>query len=189
MALLPGSPAIGNGVAADYPGTNTPITTDQRGAPRGSVVDIGAFQATLVVESTSGSVDTSATGLTLPGAVVLAKQFAGSAISFDPAIFSTPQTITLGAVLELSATVLSTTITGPAADVTVSGGDAVRVFLVDSGRDGHAHRPDDLGRLDDRQWRRPVQCRHGQPHRLHHQRQHRRERRRHLHRPRPARPR
>ena len=31
MALLPGSPAIGAGVIADYPGTTTPITTDQRG--------------------------------------------------------------------------------------------------------------------------------------------------------------
>ena len=29
MGLLPGSPAIGAGVVADYPGTNTPITTDR----------------------------------------------------------------------------------------------------------------------------------------------------------------
>ena len=33
MALLPGSAAIGAGVIADYPGTTTPITTDQRGEP------------------------------------------------------------------------------------------------------------------------------------------------------------
>ena len=33
MALLPGSAAIGKGIAADYPGTITPITTDQRGMP------------------------------------------------------------------------------------------------------------------------------------------------------------
>ncbi len=45
MALLPGSPAIGAGVVADYPGTTTPITTDQRGEPLDSSnPDIGAFQ-------------------------------------------------------------------------------------------------------------------------------------------------
>ena len=45
MALLPGSPAIGAGVVADYPGTTTPITTDQRGEPLDSPnPDIGAFQ-------------------------------------------------------------------------------------------------------------------------------------------------
>ena len=46
MALLPGSPAIGAGVIADYPGTTTPITTDQRGLPLDSPSpDIGAFQS------------------------------------------------------------------------------------------------------------------------------------------------
>ena len=46
MALLPGSPAIGAGVIADYPGTTTPITTDQRGEPLDSPdPDIGAFQS------------------------------------------------------------------------------------------------------------------------------------------------
>ncbi len=45
MALLPGSPAIGAGAIADYPGTTTPITTDQRGEPLDSPKpDIGAFQ-------------------------------------------------------------------------------------------------------------------------------------------------
>ena len=35
MALMPTSPAIAAGITADYPGTNTPITTDQRGySPR-----------------------------------------------------------------------------------------------------------------------------------------------------------
>ena len=115
MALLLGSPAIGKGIMADYPGTSTPITTDQRGAPRGSVVDIGAFQTSLVVESTSGSVDTTAADLTLPGAVSLANQFAGSAITFDPAVFATQETITLTAQLELSDTALTTSIAGPAA--------------------------------------------------------------------------
>ena len=45
MALLAGSPAFGAGVIADYPGTTTPITTDQRGLPLDSPdPDIGAFQ-------------------------------------------------------------------------------------------------------------------------------------------------
>ena len=45
MALLPGSPAIAAGVIADYPGTTTPITTDQRGEPLDSPnPDVGAFQ-------------------------------------------------------------------------------------------------------------------------------------------------
>ena len=58
MALLPGSPAIGAGMTADYPGTSTPITTDQRGEPLGSPnPDIGAFQtqgSTLIALSFSG---------------------------------------------------------------------------------------------------------------------------------------
>ena len=41
MALLPGSAAIGHGIAADYPGTITPITTDQRGMPLDIPPDIG----------------------------------------------------------------------------------------------------------------------------------------------------
>ncbi len=58
MALLPGSPAIGAGVIADYPGTTTPITTDQRGEPLDSPnPDIGAFQtqgSTLIALTFSG---------------------------------------------------------------------------------------------------------------------------------------
>ncbi len=45
MALLHDSAAIGAGVIADYPGTTTPITTDQRGNPLDSPKpDIGAYQ-------------------------------------------------------------------------------------------------------------------------------------------------
>ena len=58
MALLPGSAAINAGVIADYPGTTTPITTDQRGEPLDSPnPDIGAFQtqgSTLTSLSFSG---------------------------------------------------------------------------------------------------------------------------------------
>ena len=53
-------------------------------------------------------------------------------IVFDPTVFSTPQTITLsGSLLELSDTVGTQTIIGPAAGVTVSGGGLSRVFQVD----------------------------------------------------------
>jgi hypothetical protein len=46
LALLPGSPAIGAGIATDYAGTTTPLLTDQRGYPLDSPnPDIGAFQS------------------------------------------------------------------------------------------------------------------------------------------------
>ncbi len=65
IALLPGSPAIGAGVIADYPGTTTPITTDQRGEPLDTPdPDIGAFQTqpgTLITLSFSGISDQSIT--------------------------------------------------------------------------------------------------------------------------------
>ena len=73
IPLLPGSPAIGHGIAV------IGITTDQRGLIRGPVVDIGAFQTSLVVESSAGTVNTTAAGMTLPGAISLADQFAGTA--------------------------------------------------------------------------------------------------------------
>ncbi len=134
MALLPGSPAIGNGSSGVVPAI---LTTDQRGMPRGSLVDIGAFQTSLVVQSTSGSVITTPIDqLTLPGAVSLATSFAGPiAISFSPAVFAPMQTITLANQLELSktGTIPTWTITGPAAGVTVSGGELSRVFQVDPG--------------------------------------------------------
>ncbi len=125
MALLPGSPAIGAGA---FNVSSVPAT-DQRGAPRGTVVDIGSVQNSLVVESPSGSVDTTLANLTLPGAVVLADQFAGADISFDPTVV-TPQTIALSAPLVLSNTALTTTITVPTSGVTISGGNAVRVLQV-----------------------------------------------------------
>jgi hypothetical protein len=127
IALLPGSAAIGMGTGVDG------VTTDQRGVPIGTVVDIGAFQTSLVVESASGSIDTTAANLTLPGAVSLADQFAGEAITFDPTVFASAQTITLTAQLELSNTALTTEITGPAADLAISGGGTTRVFKIDSG--------------------------------------------------------
>ena len=96
VALLPGSPAIAAGTPV------AGLTADQRGLIRGNVVDIGAFQSSLEVESPAGTVVTTAAGLTLPGAVGLADQYAGAAISFDPAAFASPQTIMLSGALLVS---------------------------------------------------------------------------------------
>ena len=66
-------------------------------------------------------------------AVTQANQVAGAAtISFDPTLFSTPQTITLtGSQLELSNTTGVETILAPAAPLTISGGGLSRVFQID----------------------------------------------------------
>ena len=128
IPLLPGSPAIGAGAVLSG------VTTDQRGLIRGSTVDSGAFETTLVVESPTGSLDTTAGGLTLSGAVSLADQFAGTAITFDPKVFANRELISLGgSQLALSNTALTTSITGPAAGVTISGGGTSRVFQLDPG--------------------------------------------------------
>src|SRR5262249_36838555 len=108
MALLPGSPAIGAGTSTGAP------ATDQRGIARGPIVDIGACQVSLVVESSLGWVDTSAANLSLPGAVRLADQYPWSEISFAPTVFATQTTITLASgQLELSNPSGTETITGP----------------------------------------------------------------------------
>ena len=113
------------------------VTTDQRGLSRGSIVDIGAFQTSLLVESTAGPVNTAPAQLTLAGAVSLGDAFAGPiAISFDPKVFVGRQTITLTAgQLELrnTGTIPNWTITGPAAGLSVSGNSKTRVFQVDNG--------------------------------------------------------
>ena len=59
---------------------------------------------------------------------------AGSEIRFDPAVFSTPKTITLSSTLELSEPVGPEVIDGPGASlVTISGNKKVGVFQVDQG--------------------------------------------------------
>ena len=59
---------------------------------------------------------------------------AGSTIDFDPTVFSSPQTIALASTLELSETAGPVSIEGLGSGVvTISGNNAVRVFLVDSG--------------------------------------------------------
>ena len=91
IPLLLGSPAVGAGAIVSG------ITTDQRGLFRGNLVDIGAFQASLDVESTAGTVDTQQASLSLAGAVSLANQYDGLQIAFDPAVFAAPETIGLQA--------------------------------------------------------------------------------------------
>jgi hypothetical protein len=46
LALSSTSPAVATGITADFPGTTTPVTTDQRGFLRGATPNIGAFGGT-----------------------------------------------------------------------------------------------------------------------------------------------
>ncbi len=134
MALLPGSAAIGKGIAVSG------VTTDQRGFPLNSPIDIGAFQTQpstgkLVVNSTADGSGNQPGKLDLRGAVDLADVLTGAqTITFDPTVFATAQTILLTAgPLELSQTSGLQTITGPAARVTINGGGKSGVFQVDGG--------------------------------------------------------
>jgi parallel beta-helix repeat protein len=133
MALLPGSAAIGAGVALKA------ITADQRGDPLDAPYpDIGAFQsqmgsgvvnppATFTVTSTA---DDGSTG-TLRWAVAQANA-ARSASTIDFHLASTPATITLSqGQLELSNPAYSIAIDGPGSSLlSVSGNQASRVFEV-----------------------------------------------------------
>jgi len=86
--------------------------------------------STIVVNNPT---DTPVAGQTdLRQAIALANTNGGDeTITFDPTVFATPQTITLGGTqLELSDTTGTETITGPAAGVTISGNFASRVFQV-----------------------------------------------------------
>ncbi len=132
MALLPGSPAIGKGVAI------AGITTDQRGFALDSPQpDIGAFQSNPLVVNTTSDGTGSLPGDPQPSAqgVDLANVIAAAAtITFDPTVFAAHQTIALtGGQLELSDPGGLETITGPAAGLTIDAGGKSRVFVVDSG--------------------------------------------------------
>jgi Bacterial Ig-like domain (group 3) len=91
------------------------------------------------VNSTSSHKSGTGDAGTLPYVIGLANTDpnpAGSEIEFDPTVFdsATPSTITLACTLELSETSGPMLIDGPGANVvTVSGDNAVGVFLVDSG--------------------------------------------------------
>ncbi len=137
MALLAGSPAIGKGTSVSG------VTTDQRGMARGASVDIGAYQYSLVVESPAGPVDTVPAELTLTGAVSLANSFAGPvAITFDPAVFTGKQTITLtgnGSTLKLESQVPLWTITtqGLTAGSSITINGSIQVFQVETDVTAH----------------------------------------------------
>ena len=117
IALLPGSPAIGAGVIADYPDTTTPITTDQRGEPLASPKpDIGAFQSqgftlTPVAGSTPQSTETG-TAFAKPLAVTVTPNDANDPVNGGVIMFTAP---TSGASVTLSAA--SVTIAAGAASV------------------------------------------------------------------------
>jgi hypothetical protein len=133
MVPLPGSLAIGGGTT----GNGVP-TIDQRGQPRSSRIDIGAFQGggtTLVVNSTTDGVGSGSGQISLRQAINLANaQPTAETIDFAPSVFQTPQTITLaGTELLLADTKGATTITAPAAGLTVNGGGKSRVFEINSG--------------------------------------------------------
>ena len=132
IALLPGSPALGKGIAVSG------VTTDQRGFAQDSPIDIGAFQFhssySLVVKTTSDS-GAPAGEFNLRGAVDQANILKGAqTITFGPTVFATAQTIDLtsGAIV-LNQTGGLETITGPAAGVTISGRGDGGVFQVNVG--------------------------------------------------------
>ena len=141
MALLPGSKAIDAG--SNKISGLTIASTDERGFPLDSSVDIGAFQTQpgLVVNTTLDGTNAPSGDLSLRQAVNIANApgapdaGADEPITFDTTVFAKLQTITLTqGQLELSnTTVAAETIKGPAAGVTISGGGQSRVFQVDSG--------------------------------------------------------
>ncbi len=120
LAILPGSAAINAGASC--------ITTDQRGASRIGTCDIGAFEfgattCNLVVSSTADSGPN-----TLRNAIACATS--GQTITFAPTLAN--QTIVLSSTLVIPVG-KNLTIDGAAApNLTISGNNAVRVFLLKS---------------------------------------------------------
>ena len=132
MALLTGSPAIDTGTSNGAP------TTDQRGFGRVGAVDIGAFESqgsTLVVNTAVDGFGSGPAQLSLRQALNLANtQTTADTISFDPVVFGSPRTINLDGTELLLSDPATTTITGPGASLlTVTGGNASRVFEVAAG--------------------------------------------------------
>jgi hypothetical protein len=133
FALLPGSPAIGANSSF-----LTLLGTDQRGVARpASNRDMGAFQTQnggVVVTTPLDAAGPLALGqVSLRQAVAIADAGTGGteAISFDSKVFGSAQTIHLGAGLTLSGP--STSITGPAAGLTLDGGYQFTVLTVTPG--------------------------------------------------------
>ncbi len=100
-----------------------------------TVLNIGDDPGALTYKGVDATGTATYTAPTLRAAIDGANAMAGAdTINFDTSgVFSTAQTITLGGTqLELTDTTGATTITGPAAGVTVSGGGLSRVLQVDS---------------------------------------------------------
>ena len=137
MPLLPGSAAIAKGTYANYPGTNTLITTDQRGEPIDSPPSIGAFQVEpgLVVDTAADGPGSPSGELSLRQAFNLANvNDIAATITFDPTVFATTQTVTLTqGTLELTSTGGTLTINGPTAGLIVSGGRVSQAFVLNVG--------------------------------------------------------
>ena len=144
-ALLPGSPAINRGNNALALNTdNSDLTTDQRGETFDRIqfdtVDIGAFESSfdvetpsLIVTTTSDAVDVNDSETSLREAINFANSVSGDAtITFENNLAGA--TITLGgSQLEISDSV---TIDGLGVDqLTISGNDASRVFVIDDDND------------------------------------------------------
>src|SRR5262245_36243938 len=94
-----------------------------------------AVPATFVVNSVLDVVDANDGVLTFREAINAANANSqADLISFNANVFSTHKTITLGGTdLMLSEAGYKTTITGPAAGVTISGNNSSRIFTIDSG--------------------------------------------------------
>jgi hypothetical protein len=137
-AVIAGGQATSAAAPNNADGSYTVVASVTGSSPAVSftLTNTGPTLASLVVNTTSGSLAPGAGLLSLPEAVGFASfDTAGiSAITFDPTVFATPQTITLkGTQLELSNTSETEAIIGPAKGVTISGGGLSRVFQVDSG--------------------------------------------------------
>jgi hypothetical protein len=127
FALLVGSPAFDNGSNDLVP---VGITTDQRGTGfsrvSGPRVDIGAYESQQIVVTNNADSG--------PGSLRAAITLATSNpwidnIVFDPTFFSVPRTIALTSGELVIAD--SVNIIGPSGGVTISGGNARRVFNLD----------------------------------------------------------
>ncbi len=134
MPLLPGSPAIDQGVAAAN------LVTDQRGEDRSSASpDIGAFAGILYqVNTLADQTDSSGSStVSLRDAINRANASGDDAtITFDPTLFASGSsaTMTLSEPLELNNDSGTETIVGPGAGtLEISGGNTNRIFTIDAG--------------------------------------------------------
>ncbi len=135
-AVIAGGQAAITAAPNNAVGSYTVVASAAGAAPVSfALTNVGPVYTSLVVNTTSGSLFPGSGFLSLPEAVAFANfdSSGTSTITFDPAVFATPQTITLnGTQLELFNATETETITGPAVGVTVNGGGLSRVFQVDA---------------------------------------------------------